>query len=147
MSLHTTRVFLLTGLSAFLLVTGAAMAADALNTLTVKVDQISGRGSTLIVNVFTASTLATNTPVLTRTVKANSDTVSVTFVGIPAGSYGIHAMLDINQTGKQRRTLIGAAAQPYGYSNFGGRVRKPSFDEIAFSLVSGDNKAVVHLHN
>lgn len=147
MALQSKRLFLLSGFAAVLISTSIAQAADALNTLTVKVDQISGRGSTLIVSVFTASTFATNTPVLTRTVKANSDTESVTFVGIPAGSYGVHAMLDVNQTGKQKRTLIGAATQPYGYTNFGGRVRKPSFNEIAFDVGPGDNKAVVHLHN
>lgn len=147
MALQSKRLFLLSVIAAVLISTSLAQAADALNTLTVRIDQISGRGSTLIVNVFTASTFAANTPVLTRTIKTGGDTVSVTFVGIPAGSYGVHAMLDVNQTGKQKHTLIGAAAQPYGYSNFGGRVRKPSFDEIAFSVGSGDNKAVVHLHN
>lgn len=147
MALQSKRFFLLAGFVAILMSTGFAQAADALNTLTVKVDQISGRGSNLIINVFTASAFATNTPELTRTIKVGADTESVTFVGIPVGRYGVHALLDISQTGKQKRTLIGAVTQPYGYSNFGGRVRKPSFNEIAFDVGSGDNKAVVHLHN
>lgn len=147
MALQSKRLFLLAGFAAVVMSTGIALAADALNTLTVKVDQISGRGNSLIVSVYTASTFDTATPVLTRTVKAGGDTASVTFVGIPAGRYGVHAMLDVSQTGKQKQTLIGAATQPYGYSNFGGRVRKPSFNEIAFDVGPGDNKVVVHLHN
>lgn len=125
----------------------SAAADDALNTLTVKIDQISSRNGTLHVEVFTADTYDAGTAVLSRSVKVNGTTANVTFVDVPAGTYGVHVVQDTDQSGKQQHTLIGAAAEPQGYSNYTGRVKKPSFRDIRFATGSGDNKVIVHLHN
>ncbi|MGB8602917.1 MAG: DUF2141 domain-containing protein [Rhizomicrobium sp.] len=125
----------------------AAAADDALSTLTVRIDQISGRSGTLHVELFTADTYDAGTAVLSRSVKVNGTSANVTFVGVPAGTYGVHVVQDLNQSGKQERTLIGASSEPQGYSNYTGRVKKPSFRDIRFATSTGDNKVIVHLHN
>jgi len=124
-----------------------AGADGALNTLTVEIDGVGTRGGVLHVGVYDAASYAAGTnPILARTVKAVPGRAMVTFVGITPGIYAVKAVQDVNLNGAHDKTLLGATAEPMGYSNTADRRDRPAFRVIQFTVTAGDNRAVVHMH-
>lgn len=128
-----------------------AAAADgtaSLSTLTVRIENVTTRGGALHVGVYDADSYAVDSaPVLSRTLKPVPGTMTVTFVGVPPGVYGVKVVQDVNRNRANDRHLLGASAEPVGYSNVAGRADRPAFRAIQFTVTQGDNKAIVRMHD
>ena len=124
----------------------AGMAADPLNTLAVRIENVGTRGGTLHVGVYDAASYGDGSaPVLERTLKPIPGTMTVTFVGIDEGVYAVKAVQDINHNKAQDHHLFGSTAEPVGYSNIVGIANKPPFRAVQFTVSKGDNKVIVRM--
>ncbi len=70
-------------------------------------------------------------------------TLTVNFGDIPAGDYAIKLYQDENENGVIDKNTIGMPTEGYGFSNNGGAMGQPSFDEAKFSVTE---KAVINIH-
>jgi uncharacterized protein (DUF2141 family) len=124
-----------------------ARGADALNTLTVQVENVGVHGGTLEVGVYDEAGYSAGAvnPVMTKTLKAAPGTMTVTFVGLAAGNYAVKAVQHTGTGGKAGRHFLGHIADPAGYSNANARQAMPGFDRAKFTVSAGDNRIVVCL--
>lgn len=127
-------------------VAGPGWAAGALDTLTVRIENVSARGGLLHVGVYDEASYGSGAaPVLERAVKPVPGTMTVTFVGIAQGTYAVKVVQDVNANKALDRHLMGAAAEPVGYSNTAGLGGKPPFRAARFTVGTGDNAVIVRM--
>lgn len=137
----------LTTALAMLAATTVGAAADQLNALAVHIDNVSGRGGNLHVCVYNeASYNIDAAPQLERTLPAKPGSMVVTFLGLAPGTYAVKVVQDVNRNKAHDHLMLGATAEPIGYSNLVGRPSKPSFRAVQFTVKTGDNSVVVHMH-
>ncbi len=70
--------------------------------------------------------------------------LTVNFGDVPAGDYAIKLYQDENENGVIDKNVIGIPTEGYGFSNNGGAMGPPSFDEAKFS-VTGKTAISIHL--
>ena len=67
---------------------------------------------------------------------------------VPPGVYAIQTFQDVNVNGKMDTSWVGLPLEPFGFSQDAVPfLSKPSFDEVKFNLVAGDNVLTIHLQN
>jgi uncharacterized protein (DUF2141 family) len=133
---------------ALLLVMAAPAAADdALNTLTVSIENISVHGGRLMVGVYDQSSFDAGAvdPLFGKTLKADIGSMSVTFVGLAPGEYAVKAVLDVNGNAKRDKSLLGTVSEPVGYSRVVSARSRPAFREAKFTVKPGDNRISIRL--
>jgi uncharacterized protein (DUF2141 family) len=135
-----------------LLLSAAAARAEDAAVLTVKVDHISSRGGNLRLALYDRKSFSDDNadPVADRVVPAVPYSVSVTFDGVPPGSYAIKMFQDANKNEKFDFNWLGIPAERYGFSNNAKpnwmRLSAPSFDAARIELKPGANWTEIWLH-
>jgi uncharacterized protein (DUF2141 family) len=72
----------------------------------------------------------------------------ITLHNIPPGVYAIQTFQDVNANDKMDTSWIGLPQEPFGFSlDAKPFLSKPSFDEVKFTLLPGDNSQTLHLQN
>ncbi len=77
-------------------------------------------------------------------VAVTAKTLTVNFGDVPAGDYAIKLYQDKNDNGQIDTNFVGIPTEGYGFSNNGGGMGQPSFDEAKFK-VDGVTKINIHL--
>lgn len=75
-------------------------------------------------------------------VAVTKDTLAVNFGDIPAGDYAIKLYQDENENGVIDKNTIGIPTEGYGFSNNGGAMGQPGFDEAKFSMTEKTTIAI-----
>ncbi|HTT99976.1 MAG TPA: DUF2141 domain-containing protein [Rhizomicrobium sp.] len=141
-------LFLAAGILA--LTVSPAPAADPAPTtasLTITVHNIADAGGDLRIGVYDEANFAAKagTPVARKVTHARGSKMTITFDGIPPGTYGAKVLQDINQNGQFDMGLKGV--EPFGFSNDpeikGGL---PPFSDVKFTVSPGNNSIDVTLH-
>jgi len=76
-------------------------------------------------------------------VAVTKDTLVVNFGDVPAGDYAIKLYQDENENGVIDKNVTGMPTEGYGFSNNGGAMGQPSFDEAKFSVT---DKTITTIH-
>lgn len=69
-------------------------------------------------------------------IAVTKNTLVVNFGDVPAGDYAIKLYQDENENGVIDKNVIGIPTEGYGFSNNGGAMGQPSFDEAKFSVTT-----------
>lgn len=89
-----------------------------------------------------------STPVAAANVPAVAGETTVTFHNILPGIYAIEAFQDLNSNDQMDTSWIGLPLEPFGFSRDAVPfLSKPSFDDVKFSLVAGENTQALHLQS
>jgi uncharacterized protein (DUF2141 family) len=115
------------------------MSAQKVN-LTVSVSGLKNNTGTVKVGLYNSDEafLKTTYKAIASEIKNNQATV--TFVGIPAGEYGISTFHDENSNGKLDKNMMGIPSEDYASSNNAkGFMGPPSYKDAKFT-VSKDSK-------
>lgn len=138
---------------AALLAPAVARAADGSNAvLTVKVEHIAPRGGNLRLAIYDEKSFADDdaAPVVDRVVTATPPVQTVTFDGVPPGTYAIKMFQDANRNGKFDMNWIGLPYERYGFSNNAKpdwmRLSGPGFAAAKIDLKPGANWTEIWLH-
>ncbi len=78
--------------------------------------------------------------------RADSETASLRFTGLPPGTYAVQVMHDENDDNKLNTNFAGIPIEGYGFSNNPRVMRRPNFDEASFRLAPEGSTVVVRLH-
>jgi uncharacterized protein (DUF2141 family) len=70
--------------------------------------------------------------------------IKVKFDNVPDGNYAIKLFQDENENGSIDKNLLGIPSEGYGFSNNGGGMGQPSFNEAKFTIKS-DTNIIDHL--
>lgn len=70
------------------------------------------------------------------------NTLTINFGDVPAGDYAIKLYQDENENGVIDKNTIGIPTEGYGFSNNGGAMGQPSFDEAKFSVTDKTSIAI-----
>lgn len=129
-----------------------ARAGEAKAVLTVKVDHIAPKGGDLRLALYDAKSFADdNAPaILDKVVTATPSVQSVTFEGVPPGTYAIKMFQDVNRNEKFDMNWLGLPSERYGFSNNAKpdwmRLSAPGFDAAKIVLKPGVNWTEIWLH-
>ena len=81
-----------------------------------------------------------------QVVKAESDTIKLSFPDLPVGKYAIAAFVDSNGNHKLDTNFLGIPVELYGFSSDArSPFKKPSFDAAAFEVGNESTVQVIHL--
>ena len=139
-------------LSAALFLAPVAFADEPKAVLTVKVDHIARKGGNLRLAIYDAKSFADDDApsVADKIVTATPSKQSVTFDGIPPGTYAIKMFQDVNRNEKFDTNWLGLPAERYGFSNNAKpdwvRLSAPGFDAAKIELKPGANWTEIWLH-
>ena len=117
-------------------------------TLTVKVDNIDGKGGVLRLSVFDEARWPKDNaePVASADVPALAPETVVTLSNLKPGVYGVKTYQDANANGKFDQNWVGLPEERYGFSNNASPVlSEPGFDKTKFTLHDGDNTISIRL--
>jgi len=133
---------------------GPACAAPATSgpvaDLTIRIENVLPSGGILRLGVYDQARYPddNSTPVASANVTAVSGETIVTLRNIPPGIYAIEAFQDVNANNQMDTSWLGLPLEPFGFSRdavpFLG---KPSFDQVKFALVTGENLQILHLQS
>ena len=118
--------------------------------LTIRIENVLPSGGILRLGVYDQARYPddNSTPIASADVTAVSGETTVTLRNIPPGIYAIEAFQDVNSNNQMDTSWLGLPQEPFGFSRdavpFLG---KPSFDEVKFTLVAGENEQVLHLQS
>ncbi len=85
-------------------------------------------------------------PVAFADIPAVQGETVVTLKPVPPGTYAIEAYQDLNSNGKMDLSWIGLPLEPYGFSRDARPfLSKPSFSQVKFDLVAGEQIETLHL--
>lgn len=77
-------------------------------------------------------------------IAVTKNTLAVNFGDVPAGNYAIKLYQDENENGVIDKNVFGIPTEGYGFSNNGGAMGQPSFDDAKFNVT--DTTAItIHL--
>ena len=115
--------------------TAGAMAAGAAQ-LTVDVVDVERLGGHVMIAVYdnAGAWEASAKPVATARDSVTGKTVRVRFSGLAPGRYAVKLFHDENNNGELDANMLGIPVESYGFSNGGGRLGPPSFDDAVFEL-------------
>ncbi len=80
-----------------------------------------------------------------KQIAVSENMLTVNFGDIPAGDYAIKLYQDENQNGTIDKNVIGIPTEGYGFSNNGGAMGQPSFEDAKFTVKS-NTRISIHLH-
>jgi len=138
--------------SVTLFLVSATCADEPKAVLTVKVDHIAPRGGNLRLAIYDAKSFADDDApaIIDKIVPATPSVQSVTFDGVPPGTYAIKMFQDLNRNEKFDMNWLGLPAERYGFSNNARpdwiRLSAPSFDAAKIELKPGANWTEIWLH-
>ena len=118
--------------------------------LTIRIENVLPSGGILRLGVYDQGSYPddNSTPVASANVVAISGETTITLRNLPPGIYAVEAFQDVNANNKMDTSWLGLPQEPFGFSRdavpFLG---KPSFDEVKFTLVAGENEQVLHLQS
>jgi uncharacterized protein (DUF2141 family) len=95
----------------------AMAGAVSAQTLMVRVENIRWLKGTLMVAVCNNEGDFPNTYVEGRRVTIDASVMTVSFAGLPRGSYAVSVFQDLNENGELDVNLLGIPKEPYGFSN------------------------------
>lgn len=143
-------IFALIG--AVLLAPMSARANDDKAVLTVKVDHIARRGGNLRLALYDEKLFGDDDaqPIADKVVSATPPVESVTFDGVPPGTYAIKMFQDANRNEKFDMNWLGLPYERYGFSNNARpdwmRLSPPRFKAAKIELKPGANWTEIWLH-
>jgi uncharacterized protein (DUF2141 family) len=145
----TTLGFLL--LASFSNLATNAIAATVLpsTTLTIRVENVVP-GGVLRLGLYDEARYPDNdsTPIASADTNAVEGQTIIIIHGVPPGTYAVQTFQDVNANGKMDTSWVGLPLEPFGFSQDAVPfLSKPSFDEVKFNLVAGDNYLTIHLQN
>jgi uncharacterized protein (DUF2141 family) len=113
--------------------------------LTLEVDQITKTKGVVMIALYNSSdSYKSDTNVFKgQKIAVTKNTLAVNFGDIPAGDYAIKLYQDENENGVIDTNTIGIPTEGYGFSNNGGAMGQPSFDEAKFSVTE---KTAINIH-
>lgn len=130
-----------------LLISGLISAKSYAHDLVLTVDKITQIKGSMMIALYNSNTnYKSDTNIFAgEKVSVTAKTLKVTFSNLPSGEYAIKLYQDENNNGKIDTNLIGIPTESYGFSNNGGHMGQPSFDEAKVTLNA--NSAInIHLH-
>lgn len=87
-------------------------------------------------------------PIASADVPAVPGETVVTLHGLPPGIYAVQTFQDVNANDKMDTSWVGLPLEPFGFSQDATPfLSKPSFDDVKFALVPGENSLTIHLQN
>jgi uncharacterized protein (DUF2141 family) len=129
------------------LVPASAFAAD-LATLTIKIEDVTNKGGSLRVGVYTQDNfvMRSATPSAFKIVDAKEGETTVVFENLMPGEYGVKAFQDENGNGKLDTVMGVIPVEPHGMSNDA----QPSgagseWDQAKFTVKPGATAITIHL--
>ena len=113
--------------------------------LVLQVDQITKTKGVMMIALYnSADNYKSDKNVFSgQKIAVTKDTLVVNFGDVPAGDYAIKLYQDENENGVIDKNTIGMPTEGYGFSNNGGTMGQPSFDEAKFSVT---DKTVMTIH-
>ena len=118
--------------------------------LTVRVENVLPVGGVLRLGVYDEAGYPDDNskPVASADVTAVSGETIITLYAIPPGVYAIQTFQDVNSNNKMDTSWVGLPLEPFGFSQDATPfLSKPSFEDVKFTLVTGENTQVIHLQN
>jgi uncharacterized protein (DUF2141 family) len=89
-----------------------------------------------------------STPLASADVPAVAGETIIVLHDLAPGEYAIQTYQDVNGNDKMDTSWIGLPQEPFGFSRDAKPfLSKPSFDEVKFTIVDGDNSQTLHLQN
>jgi uncharacterized protein (DUF2141 family) len=125
-------------------------ATAPLGNLTVRIENVLPSGGILRLGVYDQGSYPddNSTPIASANVAANAGETTITLHNIPPGIYAIEAFQDVNANNQMDTSWLGLPLEPFGFSRDAVPfLTKPSFNEVKFSLVAGENIQVLHLQS
>jgi len=137
-----------------LLVLAGALAAgparpQAAATLTIHVRNVLPGGGILRLGLYDAARYPDDDskPVASADVPALAGETVVT-LHAPPGVYAIQTFQDVNANDRMDTSWVGLPLEPFGFSRDATPfLGKPSFNDVKFTLVPGENSQIIHLQN
>jgi uncharacterized protein (DUF2141 family) len=126
---------------------GATVAANT--TLTIRIENVLA-GGVVRLGVYDEARYPDNNsaPVASMDTNAVQGETIITIHGVPPGVYAVQTYQDVNANGEMDTSWVGLPLEPFGFSRDAVPfLSKPSFDEVKFNLVAGDNEITIHLQN
>ncbi|MBV9549954.1 MAG: DUF2141 domain-containing protein [Alphaproteobacteria bacterium] len=118
--------------------------------LTIRVDNVSPAGGILRLGLYDQASYPNDEakPIASADVPAVAGETVVTLRNIPPGTYAIQAFQDVNSNDKMDTSWVGLPLEPFGFSRDAVPfLSKPSFDEVKFTVLAGENSQLFHLQN
>lgn len=114
--------------------------------LSLKIDNIANtKGVIMIALHNSANTYNSDQKMFTaKKIAVTEKTLTVNFGDIPKGDYAIKLFQDENENGVIDKNALGIPTEGYGFSNNGGAMGQPSFEEAKFSVIS-NTTLTIHL--
>lgn len=112
--------------------------------LVLQVDQITKTKGVMMIALYNSaeSYKSDNNVFKGQKVAVTKNTLSINFGDVPAGDYAIKLYQDENENGVIDKNTIGIPTEGYGFSNNGGAMGQPSFDEATFSVTDKTSIAI-----
>jgi len=114
--------------------------------LVLKVDKISKPKGVMMIALYNSAD-GYNSDINTfsgKRIAVTQNTLTVNFGDVPAGDYAIKLYHDGNENGVIDKNVIGLPTEGYGFSNNGGAMGQPSFQDAKFTL-SSNSTISIHL--
>jgi uncharacterized protein (DUF2141 family) len=113
--------------------------------LALQVDQITKTKGVMMIALYnSADSYKSDKNVFNgKKIAVTQGTLTVNFGDVPAGDYAIKLYQDENENGVIDKNVIGIPTEGYGFSNNGGAMGQPSFDEAKFSVT---DKTTISIH-
>ena len=127
---------------------GAHAQAGPAASLTIRVENLSPAGGMLRLGLYDRAHYPDDNskPVASADVKVSGNEMVINLHGIAPGTYALETFQDVNANGEMDITWLGFPEEPFGFSrDVRPRLRKPSFNQVAFTLAPGENMQVIHL--
>jgi uncharacterized protein (DUF2141 family) len=118
--------------------------------LIIRVENVLPAGGVLRLGLYDAARYPDDDskPIASADIPATGGETVVTLHGITPGVYAIQTFQDVNANDKMDTSWLGLPLEPFGFSqDVTPFLSKPSFDEVKFTLVAGENSQVIHLQN
>jgi len=133
-------------LTATLILGGFISSHTHAHELVLNIDKITViKGKLMIALYDSADHYKTNTHMVTgKQVAVTQDSMQVNLGDLPPGNYAVKLFQDENENGKLDTNVIGIPSEAYGFSNNGGSMGQPDFEEAKF-LLNGNTHIQIHL--
>ena len=126
---------------------GFAWPVQAAN-LTVHVMGVLPAGGIIRLGIYDRADYPSARPAASADVPAVPGETIVTLRNVPPGIYAIQVFEDVNANGRMDTSWVGLPLEPFGFSQDAKPfLSKPSFDDVKFNLVAGENSQTLHLQN
>ena len=152
MRILSRRIWTLPGLAALGLGLAWSLGAHAqaahTASLTIRVENLSATGGILRLGLYDRTHYPDDNskPVASADVKVTGNEMVINLHGIAPGTYAIETFQDLNANGEMDMTWLGFPEEPFGFSrDVRPHLRKPSFNQVSFTLAPGENMQVIHL--